>query len=93
MQDITTIFFWIALFLIAEPTIVNLWPRIRASFLLSYPFRDSKLVRIEQYYNELEYPFRIMCPFRVKLRKCMQALGVIIMFLLLANSRYNFINL
>ena len=93
MQDITTILFWTAIFLIAEPTIANLWPRIRASFLLSYPYKDCKLSRVEQYYNELDYPFRIMCPFRVKLRKCMQTIGIIIMLLLLANDRYNLMNL
>ena len=93
MQDITTILFWTAIFLIAEPTIANLWPRIRASFLLSYPYKDCKLGRIEQYYNELDYPFRIMCPLRIKLRKWMQAIGIIIMLLLLANYRYNFMNL
>lgn len=93
MQDISTILFWTAIFLIVEPTIANLWPRIRASFLLSYPFRDSKLGMIEQYYNELDYPFRIMYPFRIKLRKCMQAIGIIITLLLLTKDRYNVINL
>lgn len=89
----TTTLYWVSMILILEPTLVKVWPRIRASLFLTYPYRESKLNRIEQYYNELERPFGIMCPFRVKLRKWMQAIGVTILSTLSANHLYNIITL
>lgn len=79
--------------LIVEPALVKAWPRIRASQFLTYPYRESRLNRIEQYYNELDRPFGIMCPFRVKLRKWMQAIGVVILVSILSNEIYGFIKI
>lgn len=94
MENITsTTLYWVAMFLIIEPALVKIWPRIRASFFLSFPYRESRLSRIEQYYNGLERPFGIMCPFRVKARQWMQAIGVCILILMLTNQMFNLIKL
>lgn len=88
-----TTLYWLSMILIVEPALAKVWPRIRASLFLTYPYRESRLNRIEQYYNELDRPFGIMCPFRVKLRKWMQVIGVTILAILSANHLYNFITL
>ena len=88
-----TTLYWISMILIVEPTLVKAWPRIRASLFLSYPYRESRLNRIERYYNELDRPFGIMCPFWVKLIKWMQVIGVAKLSTLSANQLYNIITL
>lgn len=84
--------YWLSMILIEEPALAKAWPRIRASLFLTYPYRESRLNRIEQYYNKLDCPFGIMCPFRVKLRKWMQAIGVIILMIIVSNQVFNLIN-
>ena len=88
-----TTLYWISMVLIVEPALVNVWPSIRASLFLKYPYSESRIHRIERYYNELDRPFGIMCPFRVKLRKWMQVIGVTILAILSANQLYNFITI
>ena len=93
MMYTQNILYWVSMILIVEPAIVQVWPRIRASLFLNYPYRRSRLDRIEQYYNDLDKPFGIMCPFRINLRKWMQAIGVTILASVSTNQLYNFITL
>ncbi len=74
--------FWIAVGLIAEPVIAKAWPRLRASLLLSYPYKDGQASRICVYYNRLNRRFGIMCPLRIMARRWMQTIGVIILIIL-----------
>ncbi len=83
-----TSLFWAAIVLIIEPVIAIAWPRIRASLLLSYPYKDGQASRISNYYGSLDRPFGIMCPFRIKARRWMQTIGVMILIILLASHLY-----
>ncbi len=83
-----TALFWTAIVLIIEPAIVKAWPRFRASLLLSYPYIDGQALRISDYYNQLDRGFGIMCPFRVKVRRWMQTIGVVILIILLSSQLY-----
>lgn len=83
------ILFWTALVLIVEPSLMMVWPRIRASLFLSYPYRDGHEYKIRDYFNELDKPFRIMCPFRIKARRWMFGIGIVILIVLTTNLMYN----
>lgn len=84
--------FWTAMILILEPILVAFWPRLRAAFLLSYPFRQANCGRVEIYFDNLSAPLRIMSPFRVRLRKWMLCCGVLLMIFVVANQIYEFIS-
>lgn len=85
--------FWIAMFLILEPMFAAFWTRLRAAFLLSYPFREVNCRRVEIYFDNLSAPLRIMWPFRVRLRKWMLCCGVLLMIFVAANQIYEFLPL
>lgn len=93
MTLLTEKLFWIAIVLILEPTIVSFWPRLRAAFLLSYPFREVNCRRVECYFDNLSSPLRIMSAFRVRLRKWMLRCGVLLLIFVASNQIYEFLPL
>lgn len=92
MTELTVKLFWISIILILEPTLVSVWPKVRAGFFLTYPYRANQAARIELYYDGLSRPMRIMSPLRIKIRKWAMRIGILMLIALSSNQVYHFFN-